>query len=63
MPERSFSPGTDEMQTLLDKHEYSNCVGLETSVSERNCVPAARENPFYSNSRTCVKQTIQTRVG
>jgi hypothetical protein len=34
MPKGSFGPGTDEVKTLLDKHEDANGVGLETSASE-----------------------------
>jgi hypothetical protein len=31
--------GPCEMKTLLDKHEYTDCVGLETGASERDGVP------------------------
>ena len=31
--------GPCEMKKLLDKHEYTDCVGLETGASERDGVP------------------------
>jgi hypothetical protein len=31
--------GPCEMKTLLDKHEDTDCVSLETGASERNGVP------------------------
>jgi hypothetical protein len=37
MPEGSFGPC--EMKVLLDKHECTDCVGLETGTSERDGVP------------------------
>jgi hypothetical protein len=33
----SFGP--DKMEALLNKHERTNCVGLESSTSERDGVP------------------------
>jgi hypothetical protein len=37
-PEGGFGPGTVKMKALLDKHKYMDCVGLETSASEGDCV-------------------------
>jgi hypothetical protein len=37
MPEGSFGPC--EMKALLNKHECTDCVGLETGASERDGVP------------------------
>jgi len=36
--EGSFGPC--EMKALLDKHECTDCVGLETGASERDGVPS-----------------------
>jgi hypothetical protein len=39
-PEGSFGPY--EMKVLLDKHECTDCVGLETGTLERDGVPLLR---------------------
>jgi hypothetical protein len=43
--------GTGKVQLLLDKHEYSDCVGMKASTPERNCVTTARENSLNGDSR------------
>jgi hypothetical protein len=53
---KAGSFGPDKMEALLDKHERTNCVGLESSASERDGVPPAQENPFNGDSRTCDRQ-------
>ena len=48
--------GLDKMEVLLDKHEYTNCVGLKTGTSERDGVPSTGENSFNGNSGPCDRQ-------
>jgi hypothetical protein len=49
----SFGSGILEVEVLLDKHESPDCVKLESSTSERNCVLPTRKYLFYRNCRTC----------
>jgi len=53
---KAGSFGPDKMEALLNKHKGMNCVGMKSSVSERDGVLPTRENPFNSDSRTCDRQ-------
>jgi hypothetical protein len=52
MPEGGFGPGTVKIKVLLDKHKYTDCVGLETSALEGDCITTIWEYPLNSDSGT-----------
>ena len=35
--------GMNKMEALFDNHKYTNCFGLKTGTSERDCVSPIRE--------------------
>jgi hypothetical protein len=51
-----------EGKLLFDQHKGSDGLGIESCMTQRDCIMASRKNPFDSNSRSCIEPNEKERV-